>query len=100
MTYPVPELVQATPDFTQVRQLWYARLLEHETGHKDLAFALAFAIDNNIETAIGSMPSRTDCDQLERQANILGEPFIEMRGVRHIAYDVETANGRTQGADL
>jgi predicted secreted Zn-dependent protease len=74
---------------------YIAALEAHERGHRDIAVAAAA----RIESAIAGM-IRTNCHELGREANALGERILDDCRKRQEDYDAVTNHGITQGARL
>ena len=97
ITYTLPKLKPASsmPDSLISRwQQYYAALFQHEQGHKDLGVKAA----NEIEKQISDMGPRSDCKQLELDANAIGRRVIKEYDRIENEYDRSTNHGMNTGA--
>ena len=97
VTYTLPRLKQASsmPESLVTRwEKYYAALLEHEQGHKDLGIKAA----NEIEQRISGMGPRANCSQLEQDANAIGKSVIDKYSRIEKKYDRSTKHGLNTGA--
>lgn len=70
-------------------------LTEHELGH----FAFAQNSAQEVDDGIQGM-ERTTCDELEADANELGEAIVAAAIAEEKQYDRDTEHGKTQGARI
>ena len=99
VTYTLPRLdnTSAVPDSVVTRwEKYYAALFDHEQGHKDLGVKAAIETENLIV----NMGSRSDCKQLELDANEIGNNVIEKYSRIEKEYDRSTNHGLNTGAVL
>jgi predicted secreted Zn-dependent protease len=73
---------------------YYAKLLDHENGHKAIATATAAA----LRDAGTKAPSHSSCVELARSIDSVGTAILEESRQKQRQYDTETEHGRTQGA--
>ena len=69
-------------------------LVRHESGHKDIAVALATEIERTLQV----MAPHATCQQLESDANHAGHAILEKAGRLHKEYDRRTRHGKNNGA--
>jgi predicted secreted Zn-dependent protease len=96
VTYTLPQLTTSYPEVNKIWGKWYPNLMRHELHHKDLAIRIA----NDIEKAFYDMEARTSCEQLERDANNIGNQFISKLKKLNDQYDKDTKHGETEGANI
>ena len=95
--YTLPKLVSYSSLSSSVKQKWdkyYTSLINHEEGHKNFGINSAY----NIEKSILNMGKRNSCQQLEKDANIIGNNVIKSSIEQEKEYDKITNHGVTQGA--
>lgn len=96
VTYTLPRLETSPgiPDAVGERwERYYAALVEHEQGHKDLGVKAA----REIEQRLSAMGPRDDCRQLELDANTMATKVIERYREMEQAYDRSTNHGLNTG---
>ena len=97
VAYTLPRLkhTSAMPDaLTDRWEQYFAALLSHEQGHKELGMKAAVEIEN----AITGMAPHGTCEQLEQAANESGKAIIRKYGKIEQDYDHSTNHGLNTGA--
>jgi predicted secreted Zn-dependent protease len=97
VTYTLPRLKQSSSIPQSVTAHWekyYAALLGHEQGHKDLGIKAAIEIEDKLST----MGPRRSCKQLELDANTMGKSVIDKYSKIEKEYDRSTNHGLNTGA--
>lgn len=97
--YVLPRLQGSDSRSEVLEQKWQTfqdSLLRHENGHRALAVRAA----EEIEEAILSMGERPTSEQLEQDANQLGESIIRKYNRLDKAYDRRTNHGVTEGVSF
>ncbi len=97
ITYTLPRLKQTSSIPESVTAHWkkyYAALLDHEQGHKDLGVKAAIEIENKLS----NMGPRRSCKQLELEANKMGKSVIDKYRQLEKEYDRSTNHGLNTGA--
>jgi predicted secreted Zn-dependent protease len=95
--YTLPRLKQTSSIPDSVVAHWdeyYAALLDHELGHKDLGSRAAIEIENQIL----NMAPRDSCEQLESDVNEIGKSVIDKYSRIEKDYDRTTNHGLNTGA--
>lgn len=95
--YTLPKLINYSSLSSPLKQKWdkyYRALINHEEGHKNFGVNSA----HNIEKAILNMGKTNSCQQLEKDANIIGNNVIKSSIEQEKEYDRITNHGVTQGA--
>jgi predicted secreted Zn-dependent protease len=97
VTYTLPRLKQAPSMPDSVVAHWdkyYAALLDHERGHRDLGSRAAAEIENRLL----SMGTRGSCEKLESEANEISKSVIAKYSRIEKDYDRTTNHGLNTGA--
>lgn len=84
----------ASPGLQAKWQQFYDVLMEHEQGHASLAKTGAA----DVRQAINALPGKPSCDQLEREANNVGNRILDRVRQQNVRYDAQTDHGRNDGA--
>jgi predicted secreted Zn-dependent protease len=94
--YTMPRWERPPGTSSAVASQWnrYVGALEsHEEGHADFGREAA----QRIERALGGLSARASCNQLDREANALGQRILDEIRPEEEDYDRETNHGATQG---
>ena len=97
VTYTLPKLNKTSSIPESVIEHWgkyYSALFEHEQGHKDLGMKAAIETENQIS----DMSPRSNCEQLELDANEIGKNVIDKYSRIEKEYDRSTNHGLNTGA--
>lgn len=97
VTYTLPRLkkTSTTPEPVITRwEEYYSALFDHEQGHKDLGIKAAIEVENEIS----NMGPKSSCNQLELDANKIGNNVINKYSRIEKEYDRSTNHGLNSGA--
>lgn len=97
VTYTLPRLkkTSTTPEPVITRwEEYYSALFDHEQGHKDLGIKAAIEVENEIS----NMGPKSSCNQLEPDANKIGNNVINKYSRIEKEYDRSTNHGLNSGA--
>ncbi len=98
ITYTLPHLLK-TSSSRQALNIWnsyYPALVLHEKGHGTIAINAA----KQIEKTLLGLPIYTNCDSLNREANLKAHDILARFRLKQANYDTRTEHGKTQGANL
>lgn len=83
----------APRELTEKWDRFMSALIQHEQGHRNIAVEAA----SRIEEVISRMTPRTDCRELDSEANAQGYHMLEECKKSQANYDAVTSHGRLQG---
>lgn len=95
--YIFPKLTNYSSLSPSLKKQWdqyYQALVKHEEGHKNLAIKAAKDIENNIL----QLGQKNTCQNLEKEANNLGNKILQESNKQQQKYDQETNHGEKTGA--
>ncbi len=95
--FTLPKLMPETRADEDAKQRWdsyYAALIAHENGHRDLAIEAAA----EIEAALLELEAVDNCKRLEKDANRLAHRIVDDYSLRQKRYDAKTNHGMNDGA--
>ena len=93
----LPQWTNESEATTQLLEHWrtyYAALLKHEEGHKEIGNRAAA----DIREAGSRLPSEQSCSELAKAVEKMTNEMLERYRQREREYDRATDHGRTQGA--
>lgn len=96
LLYTLPKLKSDSVLVKRIWNQWYPNLLKHEDGHK----ANAINVANKIETELKMLPGASNCKQLGKAAESIGNRWIAELHKLDANYDRDTNHGESQGASL